>query len=66
MRIVPALDELEGGQLGFGLRLKAPPVQQLAFEGGEEALALRVVELVFSLAITESVNIETLWVFSTL
>ncbi len=32
MRVVPALDELEEGQLGFGLRLKAPPAQQLAFE----------------------------------
>ena len=46
MRVVPALDELEEGQLGFGLRLKAPPAQQLAFEGGEEALAHRVVEAV--------------------
>lgn len=37
--IVPALDEGEDGHAGLGLRAEAPPVEELAFEGGEEALA---------------------------
>jgi hypothetical protein len=30
--IVPALDELEDGNVGFGLGAVLPPVEQLAFE----------------------------------
>jgi len=30
MRVVPGLDEVEGGHLGFGLGLEATAVQQLA------------------------------------
>lgn len=37
MRVVPALDELEDGHLGFGLRLKAPPGQQFALQAGKDA-----------------------------
>ncbi len=38
--IVPALDELEDGHACCGLGLELPPVEQLAFEGGKEALAI--------------------------
>jgi len=36
--VVPALDEVEDGHPGLGLGGKSVPVQQLALEGGEEAL----------------------------
>src|SRR6266446_5361461 len=42
-RVVPAFDEAEAGHLRLGLRRKAATLQQLAFEGREEALAHRVV-----------------------
>ena len=41
--IVPSLDELEDRQAGLGLGLELAPVEQLAFERGEEALAHRIV-----------------------
>jgi len=42
-RIVPALDELEDDLAGLRLGAELPPVEQLAFERGEEALAHRIV-----------------------
>ena len=42
-RIVPALDELEDGHPCFGMRPEPPALEQLAFEGREEALAHRIV-----------------------
>jgi hypothetical protein len=40
-RIVEALDELEDGDACFGLGLEAMPIEQLAFERGEDsAMAL--------------------------
>src|SRR6202158_1070943 len=42
-RIVEALDELEDGDARFGLGLEATPIEQLAFERGEEALRHGVV-----------------------
>lgn len=41
--IVPALDEPEDGHAGLRLGSELSPVEQLAFERGEEALAHRVV-----------------------
>ena len=41
VRVVPALDELEDGHAGFHLAPEPPAVQELALEGGEEALAHR-------------------------
>ena len=41
--IVPAFDELEAGNAGFGLGFELSPVEQFAFERGEEALAHGVV-----------------------
>ena len=41
--VVPALDEAETGHLGLGLGGETSSVQQLAFQGGEEALARGVV-----------------------
>lgn len=38
-RIIPAFDELEYGHARFGLGAELTPVEQLAFERGEEALA---------------------------
>src|SRR4051794_30517918 len=38
-RVVPALDEAEAGDSRLGLGGKATPVEQFAFECGEEALA---------------------------
>jgi hypothetical protein len=38
---VPYLDDLEGGRSRFGLR--PVPVEELTLEGGEEALAERVI-----------------------
>ena len=43
VRVVPALDELEDGHFRFGLGAEASPVEKLALERGEEALAERVV-----------------------
>jgi hypothetical protein len=36
-RIVKAFDELEDGDARLGVRPEPPPVEQLTFEGGEEA-----------------------------
>src|SRR5262245_14276377 len=38
MRVVPAFDELEHGNLRFGLVLEATPLKQLALQCREEAL----------------------------
>ena len=46
MRVVPAVDELEDRQLRLGMRAKGVALDQLAFYGGEEVLAHRVVEAV--------------------
>src|SRR5260370_25969935 len=43
VRVVTALDEVEDGHPGLGLGGEAAPVQQLALEGGEEALTEGVV-----------------------
>ena len=40
--IVPTLDKLEDRHAGLGLGLEFPPVEQLAFQGREEALAERI------------------------
>jgi len=42
-RIVEALDEIEERNPRLGLRLEPTPVEELAFERGEEALAHGVV-----------------------
>jgi hypothetical protein len=42
-RVVPALDEFEDGQAGLDPGLEAAAVEEFALEGGEEALAERVV-----------------------
>jgi len=39
VRVVPAFDEVEDGHPGLDLGREAPAVQQLALEGGKEALA---------------------------
>jgi hypothetical protein len=41
--VVEALDELEHGHAGFGLRLEPSSIEKLALERGEEALRHRVV-----------------------
>ena len=46
MGVVPALDEIEDCHARLDLGLGTTPVKQLAFEGGEEALAHGVVETV--------------------
>ena len=38
-RVVGAFDERDYGHAGLGLRGEAPPIQQLALEGGWDALA---------------------------
>src|SRR6266536_3014282 len=43
MRIVPALDELEDGELCLGLCPEAAAIEELALQGGEEAFSHRVV-----------------------
>ena len=43
MRVVPSLDEVEDGHSGLGLVLEAVLFEELALEGGEEALGERVV-----------------------
>ena len=45
-RVVPALDELEKSHPRLGLRRPPPPVDQLALECGEEALAHRVIKAI--------------------
>ncbi len=42
-RVVPALDEVENREAGLGRRAEPVPVEQLALERREEALAERVV-----------------------
>ena len=42
-RVVPALDVSEHGEPRFGLGLEGGPIEQLAFEAGEEALGHGVV-----------------------
>jgi len=42
-RIVPAFDEVEHGEAGVDLRPETLPIQQLALERGEEALAQGIV-----------------------
>ena len=39
LRVVPAFDEVENGHARFGLGAEAPSLEQLAFEGGGNALA---------------------------
>jgi hypothetical protein len=39
MRVVPAFDEVEDCHAGLDLGLETTPVEQLAFERGEKALA---------------------------
>jgi hypothetical protein len=46
MRVVPALDEVEDRHTRLDLGLEAAPVEQLAFERGEEALIHGVVKTV--------------------
>jgi hypothetical protein len=41
-RVVEALDEVEDGHLGLRLGPESAAVQELALEGGEEALAQRI------------------------
>ena len=41
--VVEALDVLEQGESGLGLRGKTPAIDQFAFQAGEEALAQGVV-----------------------
>jgi hypothetical protein len=43
VRVVPPFDGLEDGEAGLDLGREAPPVEELALEGGEEALAEGVV-----------------------
>jgi hypothetical protein len=43
VRIVPAFDEAEDGEPGLGLSPEAPPIDELAFHGGEETLGQSVV-----------------------
>src|SRR5579875_2823609 len=44
--VVPSLDEIKDRAARLGLGLEAPPAEQFAFQGGEEALAHGVVEAV--------------------
>jgi hypothetical protein len=44
--VVEGFDEVEDGESRLGLGAKRGPVNELALEGGEEALAERVVEAV--------------------
>ena len=46
MGVVPAFDKLEDGHARVGLGFETAAVEQFAFEGGEKALAHRVVEAV--------------------
>ena len=41
MGVTPAFDEIEDRHRGLDLGLETAPVEQLAFEGGEKALAYR-------------------------
>src|ERR1700722_6465586 len=42
-RVVEAFEELKGGPPRLAVRSEAAPIDQLAFEGGEETLAHRIV-----------------------
>ena len=42
-RVVEAFDELKDGHPRLAVRSEATPIDQLAFEGGEETLAHRIV-----------------------
>lgn len=42
MRILPRLDEVENGGLGFELRTESVPNEQLAFERGVETFTHRI------------------------
>src|ERR1700722_1138723 len=42
-RVVEAFDELKDGHPRLAVRSEAAPIDQLAFEGGEETLAHRIV-----------------------
>lgn len=44
MRIIPTLDELEDSELRLRMRTKGVAVDQLTFQGCEEAFAHRIVE----------------------
>ena len=46
MRVVPTLDEIEHCHAGLELVFETLPVEQLAFEGSEKALAHRIVEAI--------------------
>lgn len=46
MLIIPALDEIEDCDAGLGLGFEAAPVEQFAFERGEETFAHRVIETI--------------------
>src|ERR1700730_11243646 len=46
MRVVPTLDEVEHHHAGLDLGFETLAVEQLAFEGGEEALAHGVIEAI--------------------
>ena len=46
MRVVPTLDEIEHRHAGLDLGFETLAVEQLAFEGGEEALAHGVIEAI--------------------
>ena len=46
MGIVPALDKVEDGDPRLDLGLETAAVEQLAFQGGKETLAHRVIETV--------------------
>jgi hypothetical protein len=43
VRVVPALDEVEHGHARLELGLEAPPLQEVALQGGEKTLAQGVV-----------------------
>ena len=51
MRVVPTLDEVEHRHAGLDLGFETLAVEQLAFEGGEEALAHGVIEAITHRAI---------------
>ena len=42
-RVVEAFDEVKDSHAGLAVRSEATPIDQLAFEGGEETLAHRIV-----------------------
>ena len=46
MRVVPAFDEIENGEFGFGMGAESIPVDELAFERGKETFTHRVIETI--------------------